>query len=212
VGGHSVDDLEIKLGLAVTGEADPARIMTKGGARPGDALVLTKPIGTGVVSTALKRGKASEEAVGASVASMCTLNDVASAAAVAAGVRCCTDVTGFGLLGHLHEVVIASGVGVEVRFADVPLLPSAREYAEEGLSPGGTERNATHVRATVDGLDPVGEAGSALLFDPQTSGGLLMAVPADRLERLLTDLRAAGVSPAVVGSFVDGPPRIRLRP
>ena len=203
IGGHSVDDPELKLGFAVTGTVDPARILTKGGAGPGDALVLTKPIGTGVVSTAVKRRCAPPGAEDAAIASMCALNREASAAALDAGVRSCTDVTGFGLLGHLREVVAASGVSAEVSLARVPLLPGARECAERGMVPGGTARNEAFAGGWVDGLDTLGEAERALLFDPQTSGGLLMAVPRAAVAGLLARLAAAGVPATAIGSFTD---------
>ena len=213
VGGHSVDDPELKLGFQVTGVVDPRRMLTKGGARPGDVLVLTKPLGTGLVSTAMKRKAASPEAIRAAIASMVTLNRAASEAALAHGVVACTDVTGFGLVGHLREVVLASGVGVDLDVAAVPALPFARDYAAAGLSPGGTKRNRDFAGCLVDGLDSLPPDDAALLFDPQNSGGLLMAVPPGEVDSLLRRLVSDGVRAAVIGRF-GGDPRIRpsIRP
>jgi selenide,water dikinase len=211
VGGHSVDDPELKLGFAVTGTVDPSRMLLKGGAAPGDAIVLTKAIGTGVVSTALKRGRASGDAWAAALAGMTALNRDASRVAVEAGLRCATDVTGFGLLGHLHEVSIASGVSATLDVASIPLLPGAREYAAEGLSPGGTERNLAHVRSTVDGLDGLDAADVAILCDPQTSGGLLLAVPPPALDGVLAGLAGRGAAGRVVGRFTVASDRPRIR-
>ena len=212
IGGHSVDDPELKLGFAITGTVDPRRILTKGGAAPGDVLVLTKPIGTGVVSTALKRGQATDGTWAAALASMTQPNRFASEAAVAAGVLACTDVTGFSLGGHLWEMVRGGGVDVELDVGRVPLLPGARRFAADGLSPGGTGRNQDFVAPHVVGLDRLDPADVALLFDPQTSGGLLMAVSPIQVDELVERLAAAGVTATAIGMFVaaDGAPRIRV--
>jgi selenide,water dikinase len=212
VGGHSVDDPEPKYGLAVVGLADPARLLTVDRARRGDHLVLTKPLGTGVVATALKRGAAEEAAVAAAVAAMTTLNAAAAEAAMAAGVRAATDVTGYGLLGHLHRMLRASGVAGEVHAARVPFLPGAAELAAAGHVSGGTRANQTALREHVElepGLPPV---VATLLHDAQTSGGLLLAVPGAALAGLVAGLRDRGVEPALVGRVLAGQPgSIRVR-
>jgi selenide, water dikinase len=205
VGGHSVDDPEPKYGLAVVGLADPARLLTIARARPGDRLVLTKPIGTGVVATAVKRGDPDPAAVAAAVAAMTTLNRDAAEAALAAGVEAATDVTGFGLLGHLHRMLRASGVAGEVDAARVPFLPAAAELAGAGFVSGGTRNNQAYLRDHVElepGLPPV---VATLLHDAQTSGGLLLSVAPERLAGLVTDLRGRGIEPAVVGRVLAGP-------
>jgi selenide,water dikinase len=212
VGGHSIDDPEPKYGLAVVGLADPARLLTIARARPGDRLVLTKPLGTGVVATAVKRGDPDPAAVAAAVASMTALNRDAAEAALAAGLQAATDVTGFGLLGHLHRMLRASGVAAEVHAARVPFLPAAAELAAAGFVSGGTRNNQAYLRDHVElepGLPPV---VATLLHDAQTSGGLLLSVPGGRLGDLVADLRTRGIEPAVVGRVAEGPPgRIAVR-
>jgi selenide, water dikinase len=212
VGGHSVDDPEPKYGLAVVGLADPARLLTVDRALPGDHLVLTKPLGTGVVATALKRGAADPAAVAAAVAAMTTLNAAAAEAALAVGVRAATDVTGYGLLGHLHRMLRASGVAGQVHAARVPFLPGAAELAAAGHVSGGTRANQAALRGHVElepGLPPV---VATLLHDAQTSGGLLLAVPGGALTGLVAELRARGVEPALVGRVLPGRPgSIRVR-
>jgi selenide,water dikinase len=206
VGGHSVDDPEPKYGLAVVGLADPARLLRVDAARPGDRLVLTKPLGTGVIATAVKRGSPDPAHVAAAVASMTTLNAAASAAALAAGVTAATDVTGFGLLGHLHRLLRASGAAASVVAGQVPLLPGAADLAAAGFVPGGTRNNRAYLAAAVR-VDPAVPAVTAtLLHDAQTSGGLLLAAPGERLGALLAGLAAAGVAAAEIGQIVPGPP------
>jgi selenide,water dikinase len=212
-GGHSIDDPEPKYGMAVIGLADPDQLITIAAAQPGDRLVLTKPLGTGVVATAIKRGLPDPAWVQAAVASMTTLNRSAAEAAVAAGVRAGTDVTGFGLLGHLHRLLRASGVAAEVHAARVPFLPGAAELAAEGFVSGGTRNNQAFLDGKAElepGLPPV---VATLLCDAQTSGGLLLSVPPGKLRPLLEGLRArGGYPPALVGRVLDGPPgHIRVR-
>jgi selenide, water dikinase len=207
VGGHSIDDPEPKYGLAVVGLADPGRLLTIARARPGDRLVLTKPLGTGVVATAVKRGHPDPGDVAAAVAAMTTLNRDAAEAALAAGVEAATDVTGFGLLGHLHRMLRASGAA-----ARVPFLPGAAELAGAGFVSGGTRNNEAYLRDHVDlepGLPPV---VATLLHDAQTSGGLLLAVAPEALGGLVADLRGRGIEPALIGRVLDGRPgRIGVR-
>src|SRR5919197_3933689 len=212
VGGHSIDDPEPKYGMAVVGLADPDRLLTIDRARPGDQLGLTKPLGTGVVATAVKRGQPDDAVVAATVASMTTLNRPASEAALAAGLRAATDVTGFGLLGHLHRMARDSGVDAEVDAARVPFLPGAAELATAGFVSGGTRNNEAFLADKVElepGLPPV---VATLLHDAQTSGGLLLAVPPERLKGLLGDLVGRGLQPALVDRVVAGPAgRLRVR-
>ena len=202
VGGHSVDDPEPKFGQAVVGEVHPDRMLTNAGLRPGDALVLTKAIGTGLVVTALKAGAAAPAVLDAAVASMCTLNAAASDAAVRAGATGATDVTGFGLLGHARKAAAASGVDLEVTAPAVPLLPGARDLLAAGHVSGGTRRNRAWVEEVLDVADGVGEDDLLLLADAQTSGGLLVAVAADRAADLVADLQGHDLPAAVIGRVV----------
>src|SRR6266571_2832882 len=192
LGGHSVDDPEPKYGMVVIGEARPERIVRNSGARPGDALVLTKPIGTGVLTTALKRDLLEAGDLAPAVAAMTTLNAGAARAMAAVGVHAATDVTGFGLLGHLRSLLEASGAAAEITAAAVPLIPRAREMAERRAIPGGTERNLASVAEGVTFASGIGEAVRILLADAQTSGGLLIAVPPDRAPDLGGGLKPGG--------------------
>lgn len=185
VGGHSIIDEELKFGLAVTGRVHPKRILTNAAAVVGDRLVLTKPLGTGLLATAAKQGAIGTDEAAALYASMCRLNASASRAALAVGVRCATDVTGFGLLGHASHIAAASNVTLVIWPDRVPLLPGALAAWERGVRTGGAERNASHLESLVAWGD-VSEAFRALLIDPQTSGGLLVAVPAPRLDEYLS--------------------------
>lgn len=179
LGGHSINDPEIKFGYAVTGTVHPERFLTNAGATPGDVLLLTKPIGTGVISTALKRGFAREEDVRASIESMLLLNHAACQTMLRFEVHACTDVTGFGLLGHAREMALASGVTIEIEAARVPLLPGALEYARRGAIAGGLKNNRAFVSCAVEKAAQIPEDLEDLLYDPQTSGGLLIAVAGD---------------------------------
>ena len=177
VGGHSIIDEEIKYGLAVTGRADPRRLLTNAGAKPGDRLVLTKPLGTGLLSTAAKSRAVPEDVYRAMIASMSALNRDASRAALAAGAKCATDITGFGLLGHASHIARASDVSLEIRVADLPVLPGARDAWRDGARTGGAERNIRYLEPLVH-WGSVSEEDRAIVVDPQTSGGLLVALPA----------------------------------
>jgi selenide,water dikinase len=184
-GGHSIEDAEPKYGLAVTGLVDPARMLTNAGGRPGDALVLTKPLGAGLISTAAKRGIAGEEEVAAAVEVMTTLNAAAAEAAVAAGASAATDVTGFGLLGHAHELATASGVAAEIDAEAIPAIEGALGLARGGEAvAGGTRRNARHAEAFTSYASDVPEERRVLAADAMTSGGLLVAVAAERADAL----------------------------
>lgn len=207
VGGHSVDDPEPKYGMVAIGEVHPDRIVRNAGAQPGDALVLTKPLGTGVLTTALKRDLVSAAELAPAVAVMTTLNAGAARAMLAVGVHAATDVTGFGLLGHLHTLLTASGRAAELRAAAVPLLPGARAAAEGGAIPGGTQRNAADVAHAVQFAASVDAPTRLLLADAQTSGGLVIAVAPERLDALVAALgRERAPAAAVIGRVVAGPP------
>jgi len=187
LGGHSINDPEIKFGYAVTGTVHPARIKTNAGARPGDALLLTKKLGTGVISTALKRGLAQEAHVSASIASMLTLNSAAAEAMEKFEVHAATDITGFGLLGHARELAIASGVTLEIEPARVQFLDGALEYARAGAIPAGLKNNRDFVAGCLEGASEFED----LLCDPQTSGGLLISISEPDAARFTQKLPAA---------------------
>lgn len=200
-GGHSVNDPEPKYGLAVVGRAHPDRLLRKSGARVGDALILTKPIGTGLISTALKQGLADPVDVAAAVASMRALNAGAGAAAVARGASAATDITGFGLIGHALEIAEKSRVRLRFDLTRLPILDGALAAARAGCVPGGTERNRAAYRADVTGVDALEAGWSDLLFDPQTSGGLLVALAPAAVDVFLADVGAPAIR---VGEVVAG--------
>jgi selenide, water dikinase len=204
-GGHTIDDPVPKYGLAVTGLADPSRLMTIDRAAPGDQLILTKALGTGVVATALKHGQAPENVITTAVASMILLNAGASQAALSAGVRAATDVTGFGLLGHLHRMLTASKTAARLFAASVPLLPGAAELAAAGFISGGTRSNTERMRGFA-AIDPaVPPELAVLLHDAQTSGGLLLAASPQAAAALLTELHTQGLPAALIGEVIPGP-------
>lgn len=207
VGGHSVDAPEPLFGLAAIGMAHPDRLLTVGAARPGDQLVLTKPIGTGILTTALKRDRLAAADIRAAVTSMRTLNAAAAWAAQAHKLKSATDVTGFGLLGHLGNMTAASGVAAELWFDAIPLLPHAAELARGGVAPGGTARNLEAMAERTEWDASLDEAARRLVADPQTSGGLLLAVPSGLADAVVADLLGAGtLAAAVVGQLTDGAP------
>jgi selenide, water dikinase len=185
VGGHTIIDEELKYGLAVTGRAHPKRLLTNAGARAGDRLVLTKPIGTALLATVAKKGELPQDEMDALGDSMRALNAVASRAALEIGARCATDITGFGLLGHASHIARASRVTLRIVVDRVPLLPGARTAADSGVRTGGAERNLAFLEPLVD-WHGSSETDRVLMIDPQTSGGLLVAVPAPQLARYLT--------------------------
>jgi len=214
VGGHTVDDTEPKFGLAVTGVVHPDRVMRNSTARAGDELVLTKPIGVGILATAVKRGMADEATSRRLVATMRRLNKPAAEAMEETDAHACTDVTGFGLLGHLREMAAGSGLDVELEAGAVPVLEPARELAAADVVPGGTLENLEHVSPFVDWAPGLGRVDRLLLADAQTSGGLLIAVPPERAAALLAALRARGVAESRrIGRFTSaGGGRIRVVP
>jgi selenide, water dikinase len=204
-GGHTIDDPVPKYGMAVVGMADPDRLMTIDRAVPGDRLIVTKPLGTGVVTTALKRDGASAEELRAAVACMTLLNASASEAALSAGVRAATDITGFGLLGHLHRMLSASGTAAEVSALRVPILPGADELARRGFVSGGTRANRDRLRSAVSIGGGIPEEIVVLLHDAQTSGGLLLSARASAADLLLKELSRRGLQAAEVGRVIEGP-------
>jgi selenide,water dikinase len=203
-GGHSIQDQEPKFGLVVLGFVDPRRMLTKGGARPGDCLVLTKPLGFGTLTTALKRSLAQPEDVTEAVRWMTRLNREAALLANEFNLSGGTDVTGFSLLGHAHEIAEASGVRLQFRLSTIPFLSCARKYGEEWIFPGGTSDNRLYFRQVVHFEPGIDEIDQMLLFDAQTSGGLLLAVPEDRLQPLLERARALEQPAWVVGEVRSG--------
>ena len=211
-GGHTIDDNEPKYGMAVVGLVSPDRVVTNEGAKAGDVLVLTKPIGIGVIATAIKRGEAPPQVAAAAVEAMVTLNRGGAEAMLEAGVVAATDITGFGLLGHLHRMLESSGVAAVLDPEAVPLLDGARELAGRGFVPGGTERNRAWVDRVVD-WGAASEAVRTLLSDAQTSGGLLICCPPPAEDGLIAGLANRGIRGAVIGTVEAGEPgRIALRP
>ena len=204
VGGHSIEDKEPKYGLVVNGLVAPDKVVSNAGARPGDALLLTKPIGSGIISTALKGGHAGEEAASRAIAVMTELNKAVSEAMLECGVNACTDVTGFGLAGHLYEMMQASGVKVVVRFGDVPLIEGALELARKWMVPGGTRRNLDYLNDSVDWQGGVSEVDKLIFCDAQTSGGLLISLPRERAQKLLQGINdKGGLQAAIVGEVAE---------
>lgn len=211
LGGHTIDDAEPKYGMVAIGEVHPDRIVTNAGARPGDLLVLTKPIGSGVIATAIKKAKVSDDVVDAAVEVMATLNAGAAEAMCSAGVRAGTDVTGFGLLGHLRSMIRSSGVAATLHADAVPIMVGARELVEAGHIPGGTRRNLADLEGDVVFSSSVDDTTRTLLADAQTSGGLLMCASAETLDTLLEGLQGQGSVAAVIGKTVRGDPgKIRV--
>jgi selenide,water dikinase len=206
VGGHSVEDDELKYGLSVTGTVHPERLITKSGARPGDKLVLTKPLGTGIINTALKGGMAKQETVDEAIKYMVALNSRASELMQETGANACTDVTGFGLLGHACEMAENSAVGMRISVASVPIMAEAAELARIGMVPGGTHRNREFRSGMIEFTAEAPAPMQDILFDPQTSGGLLISLAGDKAGLLLARLHQAGiVEAAVIGEVTEQP-------
>jgi len=206
VGGHTVEDPEVKYGLAVTGIVHPNKIITNAKAEPGDRLVLTKPLGTGIIATALKGGMASDGAVQKMVESMRVLNRKASEWMKAFGAHACTDITGFGFIGHAMEMVSASQVGMVIQSKDIPIFSEAIEYARLGLIPGGAHANRDFFSCRVEVHSNVPDLLVDILYDPQTSGGLLISLPSHEAERLVEALKKEGnIDSCIVGKVVEEP-------
>ena len=209
-GGHSVDDPQFKFGLAVTGTVNPQRILSKVGLRLGDRLILTKAIGTGIVTTASKRMDDNPSHMRTAIESMMRLNRRASQVASGHDVGACTDVTGFGLIGHAAEMLCGGSLGLRIDVRRVPLLPGTLEYCRDGIVPGGLSRNRAF-REDIVRIDDVEQSRVDVLYDPQTSGGLLVSVSKQDSESLLSTLRREGDESAeIVGEVVDTPQRITL--
>jgi selenide, water dikinase len=203
IGGHSIGDEEIKFGYAVTGLVEPARVLSNSAAGAGDVLVLTKRLGTGVIGTAIKKGRASSESTLAAIESMNTLNRVASEAALRHEVHSATDITGFGLLGHAREMAAGSNRSMVIDSAQVEFLVGAVDYAAEGLLPGGLKRNIDFVSSCVEFAAAIHEPVRNLLYDPQTSGGLLLSVAPADAANLIRDLEATGVPCRQIGVVIE---------
>lgn len=210
VGGHSIEDPELKYGLSVTGVVHPAKMVTKEGAKTGDKLILTKPLGTGIVSTAIKGGVAGEEAVARIAVSMTTLNKRASELMQEAGVHACTDITGYGLLGHACGMIEDDPVCMEIHVTAIPCFPEAKGLARMGLVPGGTQRNREFRLNMIEQAYEIGDDMWNILFDPQTSGGLLVSVPAREAEAFLQNLHRNGIKDAALIGEVVGEPKGRI--
>jgi selenide,water dikinase len=206
IGGHSTDDPEPKYGLVVTGLIDPAKIFKNSTALIGDDLVLTKPLGIGIITTGIKRDKVSQPTIDTAIAMMAALNKDASEAMVSVGAHACTDVTGFGLLGHLHEMTAGSKVGARVSLSKVPVLPEAWELIQEGICPGGTRRNYESLQGAIVWDPEIRQEAQLILCDAQTSGGLLIAVPKDRTSALIERLRERQTPAfALIGEIIEDP-------
>ena len=206
VGGHSVEDDELKYGLSVTGFIHPDRILTKKNLKPGDQLILTKPLGTGIINTAIKRDQVPAAVLEKVTLLMATLNRKAAEIMGKYQVHACTDITGFGLLGHLAEMVLDSGCGIRVDAAAVPIIPEAFGVAEKGLVPGGGRRNRDFRQHLVDFAPSVNSTLQDILFDPQTSGGLMICVDREDAGNLLDELKSSGITEAnVMGEIITAP-------
>ncbi|MFB9329647.1 selenide, water dikinase SelD [Paenibacillus aurantiacus] len=208
VGGHSIEDKEPKFGMAVTGLIHPKQVKTNAGAKPGDKLILTKPIGVGILTTSIKKDRLTPEEVARVTGVMAALNKTAAEVMNEYDVHACTDVTGFGLLGHASEMAKGSGVGLRIAQARVPLLPRVRELAEQGFVPGGTKNNFSHVEGAVTFPEGMDQIDRYILCDAVTSGGLLIAVSADQADRMLEQLIQRGVEASLIGEVLDEHPGI----
>jgi selenide,water dikinase len=209
-GGHSVTDKEPKYGMAVTGLVHPARIITKGGAQPGDQLLLTKPLGTGVITTALKNDKAQPEHVESAIVSMSRLNRTASRLAQKYSAHAMTDITGYSLLGHGHEMAHLSEVDFRIAYSTLHWLPGAEDYGAQGIFPGGMWRNREYFEQWVEFEVDLTENQQNLLFDPQTSGGLLIAVAPEKAQPLQDELKSEGVQVCIIGEVQHGIGKIHV--
>lgn len=203
IGGHTISDAEPKYGMAVTAVIHPEKVITNAGAKPGDVLILTKPLGIGIITTAMKRDLVSPSTIEKAVEVMSSLNKTAAEVMVSVGVNACTDITGFGFLGHLYEMAKGSGAGAKISMAQMPVIPEAWDLIRQGVAPGGTHRNLEFLKDNLSPAAGVSKEELLVLADAQTSGGLLMAAPAAKADRLVSELGAAGVPVvAVVGEIV----------
>ena len=206
IGGHSIQDKELKYGLSVTGFVHPRHIIQNTGLKPGDQLILTKPIGTGIINTAIKRGAASPEVIDVVTRLMTTLNRDAASVMTAHPVSACTDITGFGLLGHIAEMLSNTSIGIRLESKAIPIIPETIEFARNGFIPGGAFKNKAFRSSLLSPAPHVDRVLIDILFDPQTSGGLLMGVGKDNAGDLLENLKTAGVTEAaIIGEVVSKP-------
>jgi len=210
VGGHSIDDAELKYGLSVTGTVHPERMVTNSGAKVGDKIILTKPLGTGIISTALKAGKASKETVAKVTKYMASLNKKASELMQETGAHACTDITGFGFLGHACQLVQNSRVGIKINPSSVPIFAEVEGFARAGLCPGGLRRNREFYGKMVEFSKQVPDYIQDILFDPQTSGGLLIVLAPETAKLLVNKLHKAGVQDAVIVGEVISKPKGKI--
>ena len=210
IGGHTISDPEPKYGMAVTGEVDPDKMLTNAGLKPDQDLILTKPLGVGVITTAIKAGIAGKEIINAAVASMIQLNDIASQVAVLAGATGATDVTGFGLLGHLGKMALTSNIDAVLDVGNITFLPGAKQYAEDGVIPSGTRRNLAWVEDQID-AGSYGETDLLLLADAQTSGGLIFGIDKAKTDSACAELNERGIAAVAIGETHAGTGTIRLR-
>ncbi|MGX1191862.1 selenide, water dikinase SelD [Metabacillus sp. SLBN-84] len=206
VGGHSIEDKEPKFGLAVTGTVHPDKVRANAGAKPGDKLILTKPIGVGILTSSIKRDLLTEEEIARVTEVMATLNKTAAETMAQYDVHACTDVTGFGLLGHTSEMAKGSKAGIRIAKEAVPVLPRVRELAEQGVIPGGTKNNFAHLQGDVTFPESMDQIDQYILCDAVTSGGLLISVAGSEADALLKDLLDAGVEAAIVGDVTADHP------
>ena len=210
VGGHSVRNDEVRFGVSVTGVIHPDKMVAKNSARAADRLILTKPLGMGILNTALKAGMLPDDVRDRAIAQMSTLNDKASQGMVNIGAHACTDITGFGLLGHLAEMAETSGLSAEINARSVPIIPEARTFAHMGLIPEGMYANWEFYTSIVE-AEGIDEDTMAILYDPQTSGGLLIAVASEKEEAMTAELKRLGVEAVVIGHMTDNlPSRLRV--
>ena len=209
-GGHSVEDAELKYGLSVTGIIHPDKVLTNGGAKIGDSLILTKPLGTGIINTAIKGKMASDDSISRVTRAMAALNKTASEVMQEVGVNACTDITGFGLLGHACEMIEDTNLGMEINASSVPFFPEAKEFAGMGMVPGGTYRNREFRKKLIEVGSGVSPYFMDILFDPQTSGGLLISVPEKKANELLERLRDKGIKEAAIIGEVVAEPRGKI--
>ncbi len=208
LGGHSVEDDEPKYGLSVTGIVHPDKVKANAGSRTGDKLILTKPLGTGIISTALKGEVIGDEEAREAVNLMAELNALAAQAAQEFDVSACTDITGFGLLGHIYEMACAGRIGFHLDYSQISFLSGVKDLAEEGMIPGGAYRNRDYLKECVEISGSVSELEALLLFDPQTSGGLLLSVSPQEAEAMVRALKKDGVRAEIIGEAVNNPGRV----
>ena len=210
-GGHTIDDEEPKYGMAVTGIIEPGKQITKSKAKPGDVLILTKPIGTGVITTAAKQGIANKATIARAIKVMSSLNHAASHVMTKIGANACTDITGYGLIGHLGSMLQASSVGATLKLSNIPMIKGLSGLLKQGIAPQGTYRNLLSSQDLVSWANDISEESKISLCDAQTSGGLLMSVSASKSNEMVSELQKAGVSTiAIIGEIIEEPIRIKV--